>query len=351
MLTTEKETRKQSTQILQKQFTAASPVKFCHLRSISCHLLHFGLHYEPSSRQGDLVFAASYSCYVAYCYKTFWQGCSIRSPLQVCLTWSQESCYKDEELLCCCWNKLITHTHLVYTEAWTEIHFTWVLNIVIYHWLLWTCAFSNNVFFLISEDVWDSGNLLYLGSSLPLVDQYYSRSTNPTGYNRVRLCLHGTGDASLEPRRHSSDLWTFCTWWQGTTMVWIHADAVWIHASFQHMVNCCSFVPFTWYGTAFTQARNATGTKMELSRCYTVIVQHKTVTDPKLAWIAGLKPVWIASTVKSLSAQILLWIQVNSVSKALALYECIYFYCQNCSENTNSYYLTFFLHEEKHTEH
>ena len=48
--------------------------QFCRLHSISCLLLHIGLHYEPSSRQGDLVFAAFYSFYVAYCYKTFWQG-------------------------------------------------------------------------------------------------------------------------------------------------------------------------------------------------------------------------------------------------------------------------------------
>ena len=44
-----------------------SPVKMCwqpaicRLQSNSCCLLHIGLHYEPSSRQGDLVFAAYYS--------------------------------------------------------------------------------------------------------------------------------------------------------------------------------------------------------------------------------------------------------------------------------------------------
>ena len=45
--------------------------QFCHLQSISCRLLHIGLQFEPSSRQGDLMFAAYYSFYVAYCYKTF----------------------------------------------------------------------------------------------------------------------------------------------------------------------------------------------------------------------------------------------------------------------------------------
>ena len=52
----------------------AGSQQFCRLQSISCRLLHTGLHYEPSSRQGDLVFAAYYSFYVAYCYKIFWQG-------------------------------------------------------------------------------------------------------------------------------------------------------------------------------------------------------------------------------------------------------------------------------------
>ena len=43
--------------------------------TISCCLLHIGLHYEPSSRQEGLVFTAYYPFYVAYSYKTFWQGC------------------------------------------------------------------------------------------------------------------------------------------------------------------------------------------------------------------------------------------------------------------------------------
>ena len=43
--------------------------------AISCRLLYTGLHYEPSSRQGDLMFAAYFSCYAAYYYRTFSQGC------------------------------------------------------------------------------------------------------------------------------------------------------------------------------------------------------------------------------------------------------------------------------------
>ena len=68
-----------SKQFTPRQFTALSKCagswQFCRLQSISCRLLHIGLHYEPSSRQGGLVIAAYYSFYVVYGYKTFWQGC------------------------------------------------------------------------------------------------------------------------------------------------------------------------------------------------------------------------------------------------------------------------------------
>ena len=62
---------------VQENGILLSPVKMCRqaaicpLQSISCRVLHIGLHHEPSSRQGDLVFAAYYSFYVAHCYKTF----------------------------------------------------------------------------------------------------------------------------------------------------------------------------------------------------------------------------------------------------------------------------------------
>ena len=45
--------------------------QFCCLQSVSCRLLHIGLHWEPSSKEGDLAFTAYYSFYGAYCYKTF----------------------------------------------------------------------------------------------------------------------------------------------------------------------------------------------------------------------------------------------------------------------------------------
>ena len=51
--------------------------QFCLLQSITCRLLHTGLHKEPSIRQGVLAFSAYYSWYAAYCYKTFQQGCQI----------------------------------------------------------------------------------------------------------------------------------------------------------------------------------------------------------------------------------------------------------------------------------
>ena len=45
---------------------------------------------EPSSRQGDLVFAACYS-YVAYCYKTFWQGW-VGNIVPVVVVWPVHIC-------------------------------------------------------------------------------------------------------------------------------------------------------------------------------------------------------------------------------------------------------------------
>ena len=44
---------------------------FATFSQIACHLLLTGPHKEPSSRKGDLLFATYYSCYAAYCYKTF----------------------------------------------------------------------------------------------------------------------------------------------------------------------------------------------------------------------------------------------------------------------------------------
>ena len=57
-----KPTFKQVIGIFPALSKGASSQQFCHLQ-------------EPSSRQGDLVFAACYSCCAVYQYKTFWQGC------------------------------------------------------------------------------------------------------------------------------------------------------------------------------------------------------------------------------------------------------------------------------------
>ena len=69
----------------RRKVWSLSPVKICEQLGIlpstaalskcaGCWLFvtyrSIGLYWEPSSRQGDLAFAAYYSCYVAHCYKT-----------------------------------------------------------------------------------------------------------------------------------------------------------------------------------------------------------------------------------------------------------------------------------------
>ena len=87
----------------------ASSWQFCRLQSISCRLLHIGLHSEPPTRQGDLVFAAYYSFYAAYCYKTVWKGCQVM--LHVLLCSCKCSCNN------CC-TKLIVMPNLILSVCW-----------------------------------------------------------------------------------------------------------------------------------------------------------------------------------------------------------------------------------------